>query len=782
MPDIRIVPANAIMSFTSSLNYIERITQDPSGSLNLYGSGSTGRTELLSVDGNNGRLFTVSDDLSDSLFSVNTIAGLPVIEAFANNTVVMGQYGKNVLVVTGSRVGFGIAEPEAQLHIATGSILFTSRSVNDMNVRLSPGGGSSNIDHYLDVFAGGSSIVRMGKSGFDTNGTGLFVEGKIKLKASALGSAATQILVTSADPDSTGRLIETRTPAQLRSDIGAGVGSVTSIATNNGVTGGTITSTGTIGLATAYGDTVNPYASKTANTFLAAPNGSSGTPSFRAIAAADVPTLNQNTTGTATNASNIAVTDTTTTNATHYITFTTGTSGNQILRTDSNTLTFNPSTNIFTVPTVNSTTAVQGGNGSASAPAFSFSGDTNTGMYNIGADTLGFATGGGERIRIDSSGNCGIGGSPATRLDVQTSGTVQTSILGRGSDGNFRLTTRQDVNTNTDGSIIGELGVDYVTTRNSAIRFHRGGSTTGGFMSFTTNDGSERVRINSTGNVGIGTTSPVDKLDVNGAIRFRVNTPSFTGAPDNGVLDFVPTSIFPTDPQIRLVAVGTSTVGASIAFQTGLNSGSIAEAMRITSGGLVGVGVTNPTYKLQVNDTIASVTGFGNFTALQSIGGTGYRWTLANDSTFRLQYTTNGFSSATTPLFVTSNGALGLNVTPTNTAGRFEASNDIVAYSSSDKNWKKNIKNINSPLEKLSQINGVEFDWIEDEPIHGNKGHDIGVIAQEIELILPEAVQTRESGMKAVKYEKVIPLLIEAIKDQQKQIEQLKQIVNGFTK
>jgi hypothetical protein len=49
--------------------------------------------EVLSVDGVNGRLFTVTDDLSDSLFSVNTIAGLPVIEAFADNTVVIGKYG-----------------------------------------------------------------------------------------------------------------------------------------------------------------------------------------------------------------------------------------------------------------------------------------------------------------------------------------------------------------------------------------------------------------------------------------------------------------------------------------------------------------------------------------------------------------------------------------------------------------------------------------------------------------------------------------------------------------
>jgi len=53
--------------------------------------------------------------------------------------------------------------------------------------------------------------------------------------------------------------------------------------------------------ATGYGDTLNPYASKTANHFLAAPNGSAGVPTFRAVVAADIPTLNQNTTGTASN-------------------------------------------------------------------------------------------------------------------------------------------------------------------------------------------------------------------------------------------------------------------------------------------------------------------------------------------------------------------------------------------------------------------------------------------------------------------------------------------------
>ena len=141
--------------------------------------------------------------------------------------------------------------------------------------------------------------------------------------------------------------------------------------------------------------------------------------------------------------------------------------------------------------------------------------------------------------------------------------------------------------------------------------------------------------------------------------------------------------------------------------------------------------------------------------------------------------TTGGFITFNTDsgnerLRITTGGAMGLGKTPTDTAGRFEATNDIVAFASSDIRWKTNVTNIPNALDKLSKINGVSFDWIEDTPIHGNTGHDIGVIAQEIEVILPEIVSTRESGMKAVQYEKIIPLLIEAIKEQQKQIDELK--------
>ena len=129
---------------------------------------------------------------------------------------------------------------------------------------------------------------------------------------------------------------------------------------------------------------------------------------------------------------------------------------------------------------------------------------------------------------------------------------------------------------------------------------------------------------------------------------------------------------------------------------------------------------------------------------------------------------------------------VGGTTTMNTTTGRIDASNDVVAFATSDYRLKENIQPIKNALCKLIGVSGNTFDWKpltkeEIQTIHGNKGRDVGVIAQEIEAILPEAVTTRDNGYKAVNYEKIIPLLIEAIKDQQKQIEELKQIVNGIT-
>jgi hypothetical protein len=109
--------------------------------------------------------------------------------------------------------------------------------------------------------------------------------------------------------------------------------------------------------------------------------------------------------------------------------------------------------------------------------------------------------------------------------------------------------------------------------------------------------------------------------------------------------------------------------------------------------------------------------------------------------------------------------------TPT-TDGLIRATNDVIAFYSSDERLKTNFKKIVDPIEKIKNINGYEFDWIPMEGIHENEGHDIGVKAQEVEMVLPEIVTTRSNGFKAVKYDKIVTLLIECIKDQQSQIDE----------
>jgi hypothetical protein len=127
------------------------------------------------------------------------------------------------------------------------------------------------------------------------------------------------------------------------------------------------------------------------------------------------------------------------------------------------------------------------------------------------------------------------------------------------------------------------------------------------------------------------------------------------------------------------------------------------------------------------------------------------------------------YNGARTDMYIrNSDGWIGIGTTnPTaklTVTGDIKATGDIIAFSTSDIRLKTNIQPITSALDKIDQISGVEYDWNSDLQ-STYTGHDVGVLAQEIEKILPEAVTTREDGYKAVKYEKIIPLLIQAIKE-----------------
>jgi len=102
--------------------------------------------------------------------------------------------------------------------------------------------------------------------------------------------------------------------------------------------------------------------------------------------------------------------------------------------------------------------------------------------------------------------------------------------------------------------------------------------------------------------------------------------------------------------------------------------------------------------------------------------------------------------------------------------GILSVTDDITAFYSSDSRLKDNITPIDDPLAKVLSISGNTYDWNE----KSNKtGHDVGVIAQEILEVLPEAVTTRDNGYLAVDYQKIVPLLVEAIKELSAKVENL---------
>ncbi len=139
---------------------------------------------------------------------------------------------------------------------------------------------------------------------------------------------------------------------------------------------------------------------------------------------------------------------------------------------------------------------------------------------------------------------------------------------------------------------------------------------------------------------------------------------------------------------------------------------------------------------------------------------------IANDNTI---------DTSTGQLTLDSNGGQ-LNINDnTVITGILSVTDDITAFFSSDERLKDNITPIEDPLDKVLSISGNTFDW-NDKSSH--TGKDIGVIAQEIEKVLPEIVTTRDNGYKAVQYEKLSALLIEAVKELSHKVDDLQQKLN----
>ena len=182
----------------------------------------------------------------------------------------------------------------------------------------------------------------------------------------------------------------------------------------------------------------------------------------------------------------------------------------------------------------------------------------------------------------------------------------------------------------------------------------------------------------------------------------------------------------------------------------------------------VGIGVDNPGEKLSV---------LGSISASSALKGT----TLGIGTVTVATLSAGDVSTVGVLGIGVDNPAYKLHVAAPNTStiaisafGEIHAGGDIISSSSSDRRQKTNIKKLDNALDKVLTLDGVEYDWNEMAAAHRIGKHDVGVIAQQVEEVLPDAVEHRETGMMAVRYERLVPLLIEAIKELKSEIDELK--------
>jgi hypothetical protein len=221
----------------------------------------------------------------------------------------------------------------------------------------------------------------------------------------------------------------------------------------------------------------------------------------------------------------------------------------------------------------------------------------------------------------------------------------------------------------------------------------------------------------------------------------------------------------------------------SINTFTSIAAGVIVDADINASAGIVDTKLATISTALKVSNSATTATNAntpsaivardasGNFSAGTITATSGFSGNATSATTAGTATTANGLNTSNSYQV----NSLGIGTAPSGTTGEIRATNDITAFYSSDKRLKENINPIPNALEKVLQISGNTFDWKSGfSEIHSHSGTDVGVIAQEVEKVLPQIVTNRENGYKAVQYEKIVALLIEAVKELQEEVNQLK--------
>lgn len=374
----------------------------------------------------------------------------------------------------------------------------------------------------------------------------------------------------------------------------------------------------------------------------------------------------------------------------------------------------------------------------------------------------GNATTGTERMRLTNSGSLGLGvASPSTKIE-------------------------------TNGSVRIGIGNDYQFDSSLKINAEVGGSS--GYLRFFTNS-TERLRIDGNGNVGIGTLSPAAPLHLrsSGSCELRLTDSLVTNA-DWGIL-----------PQTN----NTTKLFRIIDRNTG--SGGFADRLVIDSSGRIGIGTSQTTgnSRLTVSSSgtlipgsdVGTIAHFAaNATNNLSIGksgvdycGIGYnleytansgQWTYRGANTSSLmRFTDGGFDFLGTPtvgspeasavltkwMTIAKTGNVAIGIDPDTTyrlrvQGKIFASDDIVAFS--DARQKRDIAPITDALHKVRSLVGVLYTDSADQ-------RKTGLLAQDVQAVLPEAVTTDEHGNLALAYGNLAGVLVQAIKELAIKVEEL---------
>ena len=413
-----------------------------------------------------------------------------------------------------------------------------------------------------------------------------------------------------------------------------------------------------------------------------------------------------------------------------------------------------------------------------------------------------------------STGNIGLGVVPSEKLhingssgvfakitDASTSGTIETGLVlersGANTDyrvlnnGTFRVQTATDASTWTDIMTITSAGdVDFlgdVTSGGSAVGVW---TPSGNDIFYNTGAMSGSIKIGNFDNVdNLGNT---EQFGEGTKLEFIADTNPKYSNHDTFTVAYMKAEYDGTGADTR--TGDTALTFATYDGYAGSANGSISEKMRISSSGNVGINIISPETKLHIesntsigNETLLRIqrpnghgySGFNQYYNSESGSGQNYvpaLWGLnfglsvTNDSNGKVGIK---FESGAGPsnhasdkiIFRTS----GTDQVDIDNSGNLTASGTIT--SSSDITLKENIELISDPIEKVKELSGYTFN---------KKGEDlrlVGLIAQEVEKVLPEAVHENQEGLKSLAYGNLVALLVECVKKQDERIESLERTI-----